>query len=81
MEEFTKEINNIVSEYRDVHDSLNVLEKDIQEKMNVHVKLSNKLDILREKEKEIINNIEKETGETLTPSYLYNLMLSETSKS
>lgn len=77
MSVFTKEMNEIVNEYRKIHDSLNELEIDIQKKIDIHVNLNNKLDMIREKEKEIINNIEKETGETVTPNYLYNLMLSE----
>jgi len=80
MSVFTKELNDIVNEYKDIHDSLNKLQEDIEKKMDIHHNLNNKLDMLREREKKIINNIEKDTGEKLTPSYLYNIMLKEQSK-
>jgi plasmid maintenance system antidote protein VapI len=80
MSVFTKEMNDIVNEYRDIHDSLNKLQEDIEKKMDIHVNLNNKLDMLREREKIIINNIENDTGEKLTPSYLYNIMLKEQCK-
>ena len=80
MDKHTKEIRNIVDEYKTIHNSLNELQQDIQDKMNIHVDLNNKLDILREKEKEMINNIESNTGKKLSPGYLYNLMLNEQSE-
>lgn len=75
MEKYKQELKNLVDEYQEVHDQLNTLEKQITQQMSIHNQLKNKLDKIREKEKEIIYNIEQETGEKVTGSKLSALLL------
>ena len=63
MKHLKKELGTIIKEYSEVHDHLNTLEKQITQQMSVYNDLKIKLDSIRAREKEIINNIEKETGE------------------
>lgn len=63
MKDLKKELGKIVKEYSAVHHDLNTLEKQITEQMSKYNELKNRLDSIREKEKQIINNIEEETGE------------------
>ena len=63
MKQLKKELGTIIKEYSEVHSHLNTLEKQITQQMSVYNDLKIKLDSIRAREKEIINNIEKETGE------------------
>lgn len=74
MKKYKDELNQIVKEYQDVHEKLNILEKHLSQQMSFHNSLKNRLDELREKEKEIINNIEKETGEKMNASKIMSLL-------
>tara|TARA_B100000963_G_scaffold176268_1_gene153295 strand:- start:2841 stop:3056 length:216 start_codon:yes stop_codon:yes gene_type:complete len=62
MNNLKSELNTIVKEYSRLHENLNTLEKQISQQMSTYNDLKIKLDSLRAREKEIINNIEKETG-------------------
>jgi len=74
MEKYKEELKNLVNEYQDVHDKLNILESQITEQMSIHNQLKNKLEDIRSREKEIINNIEKETGEKMTGTKLASIL-------
>jgi len=74
MEKYKEELRHLVNEYQDIHDKLNTLESQITEQMSIHNHLKNKLEDIRTREKEIINNIEKETGEKVTGSKLASLL-------
>lgn len=74
MEKYKEELRNLVNEYQDVHDKLNILESQITEQMSIHNQLKNKLEDIRSREKEIINNIEKETGEKITGTKLASIL-------
>jgi archaellum component FlaC len=65
MKDLKIELSTLLKEYSEVHHGLNVLEKQIVQQMSIHNDLKNKLDSIREREKQIINNIEQETGEKL----------------
>ena len=75
MEKYKKELKELIIEYQNIHDQFNTLEKQITQQMSIHNQLRNKLDKMREREKEIINNIEQETGEKITGSKLSTLLL------
>lgn len=74
MEKYKEELRNLVDEYQDVHDKLNILETQLAEQMSIHNQLKNKLEDIRSREKEIINNIEKETGEKMTGTKLASIL-------
>lgn len=74
MEKYKEELRNLVNEYQDIHDKLNTLESQITEQMSIHNQLKNKLEDIRSREKEIINNIEKETGEKMTGTKLASIL-------
>ena len=74
MEKYKEELRNLVDEYQDVHDKLNILETQLTEQMSIHNQLKNKLEDIRSREKEIINNIEKETGEKMTGTKLASIL-------
>lgn len=74
MEKYKEELRNLVNEYQDIHDKLNILESQITEQMSIHNQLKNKLEDIRSREKEIINNIEKETGEKMTGTKLASIL-------
>jgi hypothetical protein len=75
MEKYKQELKELIIEYQNIHDQFNTLEKQITQQMSIHNQLRNKLDKMREREKEIINNIEQETGEKMTGSKLSTLLL------
>ena len=75
MEKYKQELKELIVEYQNIHDQFNTLEKQITQQMSIHNQLRNKLDKMREREKEIINNIEQETGEKMTGSKLSTLLL------
>ena len=62
MEKYKKDLRALIGEYQDVYDKLTILEKQIAEQMSIQAQLNIKLEDIRRREKEIINNIEKETG-------------------
>lgn len=70
MEKYKKDLRALIGEYQDVYDKLTILEKQIAEQMSIQAQLNIKLEDIRRREKEIINNIEKETGEKVTGSKL-----------
>lgn len=74
MKEYKHELNQIISEYQNVHEKLNTLEKQLSQQMSIHNSLKNRLDEIREREKEIINNIEEETGEKMNASKIMSLL-------
>ena len=75
MEKYKQELKELIIEYQNIHDQFNTLEKQITQHMSIHNQLRNKLDKMRQREKEIINNIEQETGEKMTGSKLSTLLL------
>jgi len=75
MEKYKQELKELIVEYQNIHDQFNTLEKQITQQMSIHNQLRNKLDKMREREKEIINNIEQETGEKVTGSKLSALLI------
>ena len=70
MEKYRKDLRALIGEYQDVYDKLTILEKQIAEQVSIQAQLNIKLEDIRRREKEIINNIEKETGEKVTGSKL-----------
>lgn len=70
MEKYKKDLRALIGEYQDVYDKLTILEKQITEQVSIQAQLNIKLEDIRRREKEIINNIEKETGEKVTGSKL-----------
>jgi hypothetical protein len=70
MEKYKKDLRALIGEYQDVYDKLTILEKQIAEQTSIQAQLNIKLEDIRRREKEIINNIEKETGEKVTGSKL-----------
>jgi hypothetical protein len=70
MEKYKKDLRALIGEYQDVYDKLTILEKQIAEQVSIQDQLNIKLEDIRRREKEIINNIEKETGEKVTGSKL-----------
>ena len=70
MEKYKKDLRALIGEYQDVYDKLTILEKQIAEQMSIQAQLNIKLEDIRRREKEIINNTEKETGEKVTGSKL-----------
>ena len=70
MEKYKKDFRALIGEYQDVYDKLTILEKQIAEQVSIQAQLNIKLEDIRRREKEIINNIEKETGEKVTGSKL-----------
>jgi hypothetical protein len=70
MEKYKKDLRALIGEYQDVYDKLTILEKQIAEQVSIQAQLNIKLEDIRRREKEIINNIEKETGEKVTGSKL-----------
>ena len=70
MEKYKKDLRALIGEYQDVYNKLTILEKQIAEQMSIQAQLNIKLEDIRRREKEIINNIEKETGEKVTGSKL-----------
>ena len=70
MEKYKKDLRALINEYQDVYDKLTILEKQIAEQVSIQAQLNIKLEDIRRREKEIINNIEKETGEKVTGSKL-----------
>ena len=70
MEKYKKDLRALIDEYQDVYDKLTILEKQIAEQVSIQAQLNIKLEDIRRREKEIINNIEKETGEKVTGSKL-----------
>ena len=75
MEKYKHELKELIVEYQNIHDQFNTLEKQITQQMSIHNQLRNKLDKMREREKEIINNIEQETGEKMTGPKLSTLLI------
>lgn len=74
MEKYKEELRNLVNEYQYIYDKLNILESQITEQVSIHNQLKNKLEDIRSREKEIINNIEKETGEKMTGTKLASIL-------
>jgi len=74
MKQYKEELANIVNEYKDTHGKLNDLEKNIHQLMSEYNSLKNRLEELRKKEKQIIYNIEEETGEKMTSSKILSLL-------
>ncbi len=74
MEKYKKELRTLISEYQDVYDKLNILETQITEQMSIQSQLNIKLEDIRRREKEIINNIEKKTGKKVTGSNLASIL-------
>jgi hypothetical protein len=74
MEKYKLELKGLLNEYQDFHDKINLLESQIQEQMSIYNQLKNKLDDIRRREKEIINNIEHETGKKVTSSKIASLL-------
>ena len=74
MEKYKNEIHGIVSSYNSAHEELNEIEMNLAKFTKQYEIVFNKLKELRDREKEIINNIEKETGQVLTSEDLAKLM-------
>lgn len=72
MEKYKNEILELVSSYSIAHEELNEIERLLEEHTKNYEKIISKLTILRDKEKQIINNIEKETGNKISSEDFIN---------
>lgn len=74
MEKYKDKLNEISSSYIGIHEEINDIESKLKEYNMKYEIISRKLNELRDSEREIINNIERETGKKVTPDDLFKII-------
>ncbi len=74
MEKYKDKLNEISSSYTSIHEEINNIESKLKEYNMKYEMISKKLNELRDSEREIINNIERETGKKVTPDDLLKII-------
>jgi len=73
-EKIVKQILDLSNKYSEVHDKIVDLQHEIQGLSTKRDFLSGQLNDYRLEEKELINKLEEETGLTITPDVLNNIL-------
>lgn len=73
-EEHKKELKRIYYFYSEIHEKLTELANETVKLEQIRVKLSQELDNTRKLEKELINNIEQQTGEKIDQTVLLKII-------
>lgn len=73
-DKYKNDLIKLANQYMEADDKLNKIEKEIIRLRNIKDLISNQISDIKSEETELINKIEDETGEAVSPDLLFNII-------